>query len=84
MSYVFNGDFVDRGAHSLEVIGLLLALKVSMPNRIWLVRGNHEDRTHGPTSAQAQRRRNVSNGSVVFDETDETTGVRGDPHSSPF
>ena len=45
MSYVFNGDFVDRGAHSLEVIGLLLALKVSMPNRIWLVRGNHEDRS---------------------------------------
>lgn len=45
MNYVFNGDFVDRGAHSLEVIGLLLALKVSMPNRVWLVRGNHEDRT---------------------------------------
>eukprot|EP00438_Fugacium_kawagutii_P011244 Skav211185 [mRNA] locus=scaffold884:195310:199667:+ [translate_table: standard] len=45
MSYVFNGDFVDRGAHSLEVIGILLALKVSMPNRVWLVRGNHEDRT---------------------------------------
>jgi len=44
MSYVFNGDFVDRGAHSLEVIGILLALKVVMPNRIWLVRGNHEDR----------------------------------------
>jgi hypothetical protein len=60
MSYVFNGDFVDRGAHSLEVIGLLLALKVSMPNRIWLVRGNHEDRTHGPTP-----RRNVSNVSNV-------------------
>ncbi|CAE7853400.1 BSU1 [Symbiodinium sp. KB8] len=45
MSYVFNGDFVDRGAHSLEVIGLLLALKVSMPDRVWLVRGNHEDRS---------------------------------------
>lgn len=45
MSYVFNGDFVDRGSHSLEVIGMLMALKVSMPNRVWLVRGNHEDRT---------------------------------------
>lgn len=44
MSYVFNGDFVDRGEHSLEVLGILLALKLVMPNRVWLVRGNHEDR----------------------------------------
>lgn len=43
-SYVFNGDFVDRGSHQVEVIGLLLALKIWMPDRIWLVRGNHEDR----------------------------------------
>eukprot|EP00440_Ansanella_granifera_P056997 gb/GFBE01061788.1/.p1 GENE.gb/GFBE01061788.1/~~gb/GFBE01061788.1/.p1 ORF type:complete len:603 (+),score=106.49 gb/GFBE01061788.1/:1-1809(+) len=45
VSFVFNGDFVDRGQHSLEVIGLLLALKVAMPHKVWLVRGNHEDRT---------------------------------------
>lgn len=42
-SFVFNGDFVDRGEHGLEVIGLLLALKVAMPEKVWLVRGNHED-----------------------------------------
>lgn len=42
--FVFNGDFVDRGAHQVEVIGLLLALKVLLPERVWLVRGNHEDR----------------------------------------
>lgn len=42
--FVFNGDFVDRGDHQLEVIGLLLALKVLMPEKVWLVRGNHEDR----------------------------------------
>jgi len=42
--FVFNGDFVDRGCHSLEVIFLLLALKVLLPERVWLVRGNHEDR----------------------------------------
>lgn len=41
---VFNGDFVDRGSHQLEVIGILFALKVAMPDRVWLVRGNHEDR----------------------------------------
>jgi len=42
--FVFNGDFVDRGEHQLEVIGLLLALKVLLPERIWLIRGNHEER----------------------------------------
>lgn len=43
-SFIFNGDFVDRGRHQLETIGLLLALKVLLPEKVWLVRGNHEDR----------------------------------------
>jgi len=42
--FVFNGDFVDRGEHQLEVIGLLLAFKVLLPEKVWLVRGNHEFR----------------------------------------
>lgn len=44
-SFVFNGDFVDRGSHSLEVIGLLFAFKIILPEKVWLVRGNHEDRS---------------------------------------
>eukprot|EP00929_Paragymnodinium_shiwhaense_P012086 TRINITY_DN11876_c0_g1_i2.p1 TRINITY_DN11876_c0_g1~~TRINITY_DN11876_c0_g1_i2.p1 ORF type:complete len:795 (+),score=158.55 TRINITY_DN11876_c0_g1_i2:53-2437(+) len=42
-TYVFNGDWADRGHHQLEVIALVLALKAVFPDRVFLVRGNHED-----------------------------------------
>eukprot|EP00929_Paragymnodinium_shiwhaense_P023483 TRINITY_DN1468_c0_g1_i1.p1 TRINITY_DN1468_c0_g1~~TRINITY_DN1468_c0_g1_i1.p1 ORF type:complete len:579 (-),score=134.64 TRINITY_DN1468_c0_g1_i1:305-2041(-) len=40
--FVFNGDFVDRGSWSIEVISVLLAFKLKDPSHVFMNRGNHE------------------------------------------
>jgi serine/threonine-protein phosphatase 4 catalytic subunit len=38
----FLGDYIDRGLYGMECIILILSYKLAFPNRVFLLRGNHD------------------------------------------
>ena len=55
--YLFLGDYVDRGRFSCEVAFYLLALKLAFPDKVFLLRGNHETRNQTSACGFEVRRR---------------------------
>lgn len=44
LHYLFNGDIVDRGPQSLELITTIMLFKLWCPTCVHITRGNHEER----------------------------------------
>eukprot|EP00928_Gymnodinium_smaydae_P050728 TRINITY_DN3429_c0_g2_i1.p1 TRINITY_DN3429_c0_g2~~TRINITY_DN3429_c0_g2_i1.p1 ORF type:complete len:1521 (+),score=322.13 TRINITY_DN3429_c0_g2_i1:327-4889(+) len=69
-TYVFLGDYADRGGDGLEVLALLLSLKVVHPHRVALLRGHHESRHanyHFGLRAECERRLGAAEGPKVYE-----------------
>ena len=53
LTWIFNGDLVDRGDHACEIVLLIFALKLKHPKFVFVNRGNHEDRNVTEREASA-------------------------------
>jgi diadenosine tetraphosphatase ApaH/serine/threonine PP2A family protein phosphatase len=80
-NFVFLGDYVDRGMSCLEVVSYLLAMKLMLPHKVFLLRGNHETRDvngweehYGARSyiAQCRERFGEQIGYKVWESTNQT------------
>ena len=65
--FVFNGDFVDRGPHDVNLLLILLAWKILLPKSVYLNRGNHEQRRMNERYAFEKHCRETYKSCVVYE-----------------
>ncbi|CAI5448329.1 unnamed protein product [Caenorhabditis angaria] len=68
--YLFLGDIVDRGTRSLETIFWIFCMKILYPDKIHVIRGNHEVRRVNALYGfreEMSRKRSVSMWKIVND-----------------
>lgn len=75
MRYLFLGDYCDRGSHNLEVLTILFALKVLNRDKVFLLRGHHENRHvnyHLGLREECVRRLGQVSGMEVYEQLNRT------------
>lgn len=85
-TYLFLGDYVDRGPNSLQCLCLLYVAKLLSPRTVFLLRGNHEcsfTNRHYGFLAECHTVYPIVNGRVTTSNS-AITGAEDAPESSKF